>query len=54
MGSAPWNGPSIGVSLHTIFFMAASGATQGPPVSLQPGDESIIISMPCLSARPAA
>ena len=34
------------VSLHTYFFMASSGATQTPPVSLHPGDPAIVTSMP--------
>jgi len=55
-GSTPWNGalPVTGVAVHTSFFMPSCGWTQGPPVSLQPGEELIDISMPYLAARRAA
>ena len=38
--------PSTRVSLHTYFFMASGPGTQGPPVSLQPGDPAIASSSP--------
>ena len=36
--------PSTRVSLHTYFFMASLAGTQGPPVSLQPGEPAMAIS----------
>src|SRR5579859_5245378 len=30
------------VSLHTYFFIPADGGTQGPPVSLQPGELAML------------
>src|SRR5580704_10118416 len=36
----------MSVSLHTYFFMPCAGGTQGPPVSLQPGEPAIAISIP--------
>ena len=45
--------PSISVALQTSFFMASLGFTQGPPVSLQPGDEAMVSSSPSLSANSA-
>ena len=53
-GSLPMNrrGPSIVVSLHTIFFMACAGFTHGPPVSLHPPLAAIVISRPRPLALP--
>ena len=42
------------VSLQTSFFIACSGFTQGPPVSLQPAELKIVISSPSRSASDAA
>src|ERR1019366_3350744 len=47
-------GPSTTVSLHTNFFMACSGFTHGPPVSLQPAELKMVISSPSRSASDAA
>ena len=47
-------GPSTVVSLQTSFFIACSGFTQGPPVSLQPAELKIAISKPNRSASAAA
>src|ERR1019366_7661394 len=47
-------GPSTAVSLHTNFFMACSGFTHGPPVSLQPAELKMVISTPSRSASDAA
>ena len=55
-GSAPVNraGPTSTVSLHTAFFIACSGATHGPPVSLHPPLAAIAISRPSrLASAPA-
>jgi hypothetical protein len=43
LASTPLNGfpPSIRVLLHTDFFMPSEDGTQGPPVSLQPGEPTI-------------
>src|SRR5882757_259181 len=43
--------PATCVSLHTYFFIASSGATQIPPVSLQPGEPAIVTSIPAARAR---
>src|SRR5262245_7278650 len=53
--SFSWNvrGPITIVSLHTSFFMACSGLTHGPPVSLHPGELKMVISNPSRSASAA-
>ena len=43
--------PATRVSLHTYFFIASCGATQIPPVSLQPGEPAIVTSIPEARAR---
>ncbi len=42
--------PSTRVALHTIFFMPCAAGTQGPPVSLHPGELAMATSMPRLRA----
>ncbi len=51
----PWKRwpPGTTVSLQTSFFIAWSGLTQGPPVSLQPAEEAMVISRSSLSASSA-
>ena len=49
-----FRGPSTRVSLQTSFFMACSGFTQGPPVSLHPPEVCIVISRPSRSDSAAA
>ena len=44
-------GPSTTVSLQTTFFIASSGRTHGPAVSLQPPEAAMAISRP---RRPAS
>ena len=39
------------VSLHTIFFIASTGLTQGPPDSLHPGEPAMASSSPSWSAN---
>ena len=53
-GAASLRGPSTRVSLQTSFFIASSGFTQGPPVSLQPPELCIVISRPKRSHSAAA
>src|SRR6218665_2353955 len=45
--------PGVAVSVHTIFFIPSFGATQGPPLSLHPGEPAIVISKPSESANRA-
>jgi hypothetical protein len=52
--SASGRPPSTTASLHTSFFMPSAGRTQGPPVSLQPGDAAMPNSSCLSSASPAA
>jgi hypothetical protein len=56
-GAGSWplksRGPVTRVSLQTSFFIASPGFTQGPPVSLQPGELKIAISNPSRSASAA-
>ena len=49
-----FRGPSTSVWLQTSFFIACSGLTHGPPVSLQPAELKIDISSPNRSASDAA
>ena len=46
--------PSTTVWLHTTFFMASSGFTQGPAVSLHPPEAAMAISSPRRSASAPA
>ncbi len=46
--------PETSASLQASFFMPSFGWTQGPPVSLHPGDAAVPNSSPRLSARPTA
>jgi hypothetical protein len=50
--SLPVNGrpPATRVADQAIFFMASWGVTQGPPVSLQPGEAAMASSRPLSSA----
>ena len=43
--------PTTSICLQTSFFIASSSFTQGPPVSLQPGELAMVISMSRLSAK---
>jgi hypothetical protein len=56
MGRVPRNGfpPSASVSLQVYFFIPSEGGTQGPPVSLQPGELAIASSIPSSSPRVTA
>lgn len=53
-GPASFLPPGTSVSLHTTFFSASAGCTQGPPVSDQPGEAAIASSSPRASALCAA
>ena len=52
--AANLRGPWTSVSLQTTFFIASSGFTQGPAVSLQPPEAAIAISRPNRSASAPA
>ena len=55
-GRRPLHGwpPETTVSLQTSFFIPSFASTQGPPVSLQPGEAAMASSSPLRSASAAA